>query len=383
MAIELNQTTPETASRQDRKKIVEIRDLKMHFPVKKGMFSREGGWVHAVDGVSFDIYEGETLGLVGESGSGKTTIGRTLMRVYEPTAGEMIYHRETGETVDLATANKGTLRNTRKEIRMVFQDPFASLNPRMSLRDIVAEPLRGYGTSGNGSMNQQIADLLKRVGLRPEYMRRFPHAFSGGERQRVGIARALATNPRLLVADEPVSALDVSVRAQIINLLRDLQNDLGLTYLFISHDLSVVEHICDRVAVMYLGRIVELTETKRIFANPKMPYTESLLSAVPIADPRQRGAKSRIMLEGEMPDPANPPAGCAFHTRCRYATELCQRERPELREVESGHWAACHYADTLQLQGASSLREQDHTISPRSSATFKGTDIPDVPEINE
>lgn len=367
MAVDMNKTNTGAESATERKKIVEIKNLKMHFPVKKGSFSRESGWVHAVDGVSFDIYEGETLGLVGESGSGKTTIGRTLMRVYDPTEGEMIYHRESGESVDLAKAGKQQLRNTRKEIRMVFQDPFASLNPRMSLRDIVAEPLRGFGTTGKGSMNKQIADLLTRVGLRPEYMRRFPHAFSGGERQRVGIARALATNPRLLVADEPVSALDVSVRAQIINLMRDLQNDLGLTYLFISHDLSVVEHICDRVAVMYLGRIVELTDTKRIFATPKMPYTESLLSAVPIADPRQRGTRSRIMLEGEMPDPANPPAGCAFHTRCRYATERCGRERPELREVEPGHWAACHYSDTLQLQGASSLREMDQPISPREA----------------
>lgn len=356
----------------ERKKIIEIRDLKMHFPVKKGMFSREGGWVRAVDGVSLDIYEGETLGLVGESGCGKTTIGRTLMRVYEPTAGEMHYNRTNGQSVDLATASKSVLRTTRKEIRMVFQDPFASLNPRMSLRDIVAEPLRGFGSDEEGSTNQQVADLLKRVGLRPEYMRRYPHAFSGGERQRVGIARALATKPRLLVADEPVSALDVSVRAQIINLLRSLQSDLGLTYLFISHDLSVVEHLCDRVAVMYLGRLVEVTETERLFATPKMPYTEALLSAVPIADPRQRGAKSRIMLEGEMPDPADPPEGCAFHTRCRYAQDICKTKRPELREIEPGHWAACHFSDELTLQGAAELRAMPEPPSPRDESTLEG-----------
>lgn len=259
---------------------------------------------------------------------------------------------------------------------MVFQDPHASLNPRMTLRDIIAEPLRAYGRDKGSSLNDQVASLLKRVGLRPEYMRRYPHAFSGGERQRVGIARALATNPRLLVADEPVSALDVSVRAQIINLLRDLQGELGLTYLFISHDLSVVEHICDRVAVMYLGRIVELAETSRIFASPKMPYTESLLSAVPIADPRQRGSKTRIMLQGELPDPANPPAGCPFHTRCRYAQDVCAEVRPELREVEPGHWAACHFSDELELQGAASLNETSEPLSPRDQRTITQDQTP-------
>lgn len=333
--------------------LLKIRDLKMHFPIHKGLLGRHQGDVKAVDGVSFDIRKGETMGLVGESGCGKTTIGRTLLRVYNPTSGSMHYIPEGGRELDIATANKRTLKRLRKEIRMVFQDPHSSLNPRMTLRDLVAEPLTSFGVvRGRSAVNREVASLLTKVGLRPEYMRRYPHAFSGGERQRVGIARALATNPRLLVADEAVSALDVSVRAQIINLMRDLQREFDLTYLFISHDLSVVEHICDRVAVMYLGRLVELAETREIFENPKMPYTESLLSAVPIADPSLRGTRKRVVLEGDVPDPANPPSGCPFHTRCRYAEQRCSIERPELREVAPGHWAACHFSEQLTLRGA-------------------------------
>lgn len=336
-----------------RTSLLRIRELKMHFPIHSGWLRREIGAVKAVDGVSFDIYRGETLGLVGESGCGKTTIGRAILRVYDPTSGSMEYTRDDGSTLNIASVNGKELERLRREIRMIFQDPQSSLNPRMTLRDIVAEPLRLFGmTKGRSDTTHQVATLLERVGLRSEYMRRYPHAFSGGERQRVGIARALATNPRLLVADEAVSALDVSVRAQIINLLQELQRDLDLTYLFVSHDLSVVEHICDRVAVMYLGRIVEMAETATIFAAPKMPYTETLLSAVPIADPRQRGLKHRIVPEGEPPDPANPPAGCAFHTRCRYAQDRCVIERPNLREVAPGHLAACHFAEELRLTGS-------------------------------
>ncbi|MDQ3541120.1 MAG: ATP-binding cassette domain-containing protein, partial [Chloroflexota bacterium] len=305
----------------------------MYFVIKRGVIRRQTDEIKAVDGVSFDIHRGETLGLVGESGCGKTTIGRCILRVYEPTSGQMNYREDTGNVVDIVQLEGDSLKELRGETRMVFQDPHSSLNARMTLRDIIAEPLRAYDIARGKAIDEQVAMLLRRVGLRPEYMLRYPHAFSGGERQRVSIARALATNPRLLVADEAVSALDVSVRAQILNLLKDLQQEMDLTYLFISHDLSVIQHICDRVAVMYLGRIVELADTSSIFASPQMPYTEALLSAVPIADPRMRGSASRIMLRGEVPDPSDPPSGCPFHTRCRYVQDRCRIEEPALREV--------------------------------------------------
>lgn len=344
-------TTPDTQTAP----LLHVQNLSMTFEVKKGMFSRQKGQLKAVDQVSFDLLPGETLGLVGESGCGKTTIGRCLVRVYKPTSGSIDYRRPDNSVLNLATAEGKQLPTVRREVRMVFQDPHSSLNPRMTLRDIVGEPLQSFGIARRKDLNGRVAELLERVGLRPEYMRRYPHAFSGGERQRVCIARALATNPRILVADEPVSALDVSVRAQIINLMRDLQQDMGLTYLFISHDLSVVEHICDRVAVMYLGRLVELADTADLFARPRMPYTESLLSAAPIADPHGREQRARIMLEGEVPDPANAPAGCAFHTRCRYAQPRCSAERPELRAIAPRHWVACHFAEELELRGVAEL----------------------------
>jgi peptide/nickel transport system ATP-binding protein len=344
--------------------LVEVNGLKMHFPITKGIFSRVIGYTKAVDNVNFYIREGETLGLVGESGCGKTTVGRCLVRAYRPTAGEILYRKTAAhgfdptasasqdQTIDLATLSGRTLKPYRREVRMIFQDPYSSLNPRMTVFENVTEALRNSGMRSRREMEDRAGYLLKRVGLRPEYMVRYPHAFSGGERQRVGIARALVTNPRLIVSDEAVSALDVSVRAQILNLLEELQADFKLTYLFISHDLSVIRHICDRVIVMYVGKIVEIAEGLDIYTNPKHPYTEALMSAVPIANPRQRKQSQRIYLEGEVADPSNPPSGCYFHPRCQYAKEQCKNETPELKDFGNGHFVACHFAGELNLRGA-------------------------------
>ncbi|GIV77757.1 MAG: ABC transporter ATP-binding protein [Litorilinea sp.] len=341
----------------DGQALLEVKSLQMHFPITAGFFRRVVGHVRAVDDVNFVVREGETLGLVGESGCGKTTTGRCILRAYKPTGGQILYRRPDGRVVDLAPMSEKELKPYRQQIRMIFQDPFSSLNPRMPVLDIVGDPLKVNKIAAGKELEERVAMLLRRVGLRPEYMRRYPHAFSGGERQRIGIARALALDPRLVVADEAVSALDVSVRAQILNLLQDLQAEYNLTYLFVSHDLSVIEYICDRVAVMYVGKIVELTETKRLFNTPKHPYTEALLSAVPKPDPRLRRRKQRIVLEGDVADPANPPSGCYFHPRCRYAKTRCSQETPPLRMVEPGHLVACHYAEELQLQGVRSLAQ--------------------------
>ncbi len=328
---------------------LEVTDLRMHFPIQRGLTRRVVGHVKAVDGVNLAVARGETLGLVGESGCGKTTVGRCLVRAYRPTAGEIMYRKGSGERINLAALSEGELRPYRRELRMVFQDPYASLNPRMNVLDIVAEPLRIHKVARGKELEYRVADLLKRVGLQPEYMRRYPHAFSGGQRQRIGLARALALEPRLVIADEPVSALDVSVQAQILNLMQDLQAEFGLTYIFISHDLSVVEYIANRIAVMYVGKLVEVTAASDLFAAPAHPYTEALLSAVPRPDPRRRS--QRIVLEGDVADPANPPSGCYFHPRCRYAVERCRSEAPVLHDVAPGHAVACHLAEDLSLRG--------------------------------
>lgn len=337
--------------------LLEVKNLKMHFPIHKGFFRRVTGHVKAVDGVSLTIKKGETLSLVGESGCGKTTLGRSIMRVYEPTAGEVLYHETDGKVTDLVDLHHRELKPYRRDIRMIFQDPYSSLNPRFPVVEIVGECLKVNEKLSGKALEERVADLLVRVGLRPEYMRRYPHAFSGGERQRIGIARALALNPRLVVADEAVSALDVSVQAQTLNLLQDLQEEFDLTYLFVAHNLSVVKHVSDRVAVMYVGKVVELTETNKLYATPKHPYTEALMSAVPIPDPRLRRKGQRIRLEGEVADPANPPGGCYFHPRCRYAKDLCSQEEPVLQEVQTGHFVACHFAKELELRGVSSRAE--------------------------
>lgn len=329
--------------------LLDVKNLKMHFPIHTGFFNRVSGHVKAVDGVSFAIHAGETLGLVGESGCGKTTLGHTLMRLYSPTAGEILYQNGKGVS-DLSKLGDGKLKPYHREIRMIFQDPYASLNPRLPVLEIIGEVLKVNGIAQGKELERIVREIMAKVGLSPDYLRRYPHAFSGGQRQRIGIARALAPNPRLIIADEPVSALDVSVQAQILNLLKELQAEFALTYLFISHDLSVVAHISDRVAVMYVGKIVELGPTSRLFQQPQHPYTEALLSAVLFPDPHHQ-ATTRIHLEGNVADPANPPAGCAFHPRCRYAQARCQQETPALRQIGEGHGVACHFAEELTLAG--------------------------------
>lgn len=330
--------------------LMRARDLKVHFPIKRGVLKRTVGHVRAVDGVSLDIRSGETLSIVGESGCGKTTLGQALVRVLEPTAGSIEYRKVGEGPADIAHLGETELRRYRSDIRMIFQDPFASLNPRRRVIDIIGESLRNFGVTDERDVEARVATLLRKVGLRPEYMSRYPYAFSGGERQRIGIARALAVHPRLVVADECVSALDVSIQAQTLNLMQDLQEEFALTYVFISHDLSVVEYISDRVAVMYAGRIVELSDTEPLFAKPRHPYTAALLASVPRPDPRSARMRKHMRLKGEVADPANRPSGCAFHPRCPFATDLCRAEDPQLRSVGSSD-VACHFADSLDLKG--------------------------------
>ena len=330
--------------------LLQVRALKKYFPIQPGPLRRATGWVRAVDGVDMHVKEGETLGLVGESGCGKTTLSRTILRIYEPTSGEMLF-RDGDQTVSITQLRGKALKSFRRNMQMTFQDPYSSLNPRMTVLEIVGEPLRIHGIAKGTELEDRVAQVLASVGLKVEYLRRYPHSFSGGQRQRIGVARALVLNPKFIVADEPVSAVDMSVQAQIINMLKDLQDQYHLTYLFIAHDISVVKHISDRIAVMYVGRIVEIARKEAFLAQPRHPYTEALLSAVPRPDPHYR--VGRIILSGEVPDPANPPVGCVFHPRCRYRQDVCEVEEPQLVEAEPGHLARCHFARTLDLRGVS------------------------------
>jgi peptide/nickel transport system ATP-binding protein len=334
--------------------ILEVIQLKKYFPIKRGFIRKVVGQVKAVDDVSFFVSEGETLGLVGESGCGKTTTGRCILRAHDPTAGKILFRDPKLGKIDIAQLDPHDLGKIRRSIRMMFQDPYASLNPRMTLLEIVGAPLRSMGISKGKELEDLVAEMLTLVGLRPEYMRRYPHAFSGGQRQRIGIARSLAPNPLFVVCDEPVSALDVSVQAQILNLLKDLQEQMGLTYLFVAHDMSVVAHICDRVAVMYVGKLVEMASTADLFSSPLHPYTEALMSAIPRPDPRPR--EKRILLTGEVANPANPPSGCYFHPRCRYVKDICKTDDPPFLEVRPNHFAKCHFSKELSLTGVAKIK---------------------------
>lgn len=324
----------------DQETLIRVENLVMHFPIYRGVIRRQVGAVRAVDGVSFAVKRGETLGLVGESGCGKTTVGRTILQLYKPTSGKVFF-----KDTDLTILRSEQMRMMRQELQMIFQDPYASLNPRMTVREIVGEPMMAFGTASGKEIDNRVAELLDLVRLDRKYAARYPHEFSGGQRQRIGVARALAMNPSFIVCDEPISALDVSIQAQVVNLLEDLQKELNLTYLFIAHDLSMVRHISDRVAVMYLGIIVELSDRNEVYNNPLHPYTRALLSSIPVADPDYYEDHQRIVLEGDVPSPANPPSGCRFRTRCPIADEQCALSKPEFREVTPGHFVACFKVD--------------------------------------
>ena len=336
--------------------LVEVQEVVKHFPIRQGLINRTIATVHAVERVTFDIYSGETLGLVGESGSGKTTLGRMLLRAIEPTQGRVFMNLRSQERVEVTSLLPRQMRAFRHHMQMVFQDPYSSLNPRMTVRDIISEPLIANGITQRSEVQDRVCEVARRCHLNLDYLRRYPHSFSGGERQRVGLARALVLQPEFIVCDEPVSALDVSIQAEILNLLQELQSQFGLTYLFIAHDLSVVEHMSNRVAVMYLGRLVELAPTRELYQEPRHPYSEALMAAIPVADPTQ--VMQPVFMAGEIPNPANPPAGCHLHPRCRYATEVCRLETPSWRELTAGHFVACHRAEELHLAGVAESRQQ-------------------------
>jgi len=325
----------------DKKPLVHVENLTKHFPITRGLiFQKQVGAVQAVDKLNFDIYQGETFGMVGESGCGKSTTGRAILQLHKPTAGKVFY-----EDTELTTASPQTMQQMRRNMQIIFQDPYASLNPRMTVGNIIAEPLEVHNIGTTTERQERVQDLLRLVGLNPYFVNRYPHEFSGGQRQRIGVARALALEPKFIVCDEPISALDVSIQAQVVNLLEKLQDELGLTYLFIAHDLSMVRHISDRVSVMYLGKMVELASREELYRNPLHPYTQALLSAVPIPDPVKESKRKRVILEGDVPSPINPPSGCHFHPRCPIAAEICSQAEPEWREVSDGHWVACHLVD--------------------------------------
>ncbi|WP_329453012.1 dipeptide ABC transporter ATP-binding protein [Streptomyces sp. NBC_01724] len=359
MVLDKDVTIPQQAT-APREPLLKVEGLVKHFPIRKGLFGRQSAAVKAVDGIDFEVYPGETLGVVGESGCGKSTMGRLITRLLEPTGGKVEF-----EGRDITHLSMGQMRPMRRDVQMIFQDPYSSLNPRHTIGTIVSAPFRLQGVQPEGGLKNHVQELLKLVGLSPEHYNRYPHEFSGGQRQRIGIARALALRPKLVVADEPVSALDVSIQAQVVNLLDDLQDELGLTYVIIAHDLSVIRHVSDRIAVMYLGKIVELTDRKSLYEAPMHPYTKALMSAVPVPDPRRRGVKSeRILLKGDVPSPISPPSGCRFHTRCWKATQICKTQEPPLIALKTGHQVACHHPENApdQAPGEKVLAEAREAV---------------------